>query len=294
MGGGASMVGPGLTGAPIRGAPSPASPVSLSTTGPGGVSVFQGPDGPQLYADVGQPRASWGDLLTAVRAGDPGAKMRLAGRIGGTAAGIGSGLSAMSRAMGQGASPFSVASSALGSGYGTSRLASGALEMPGQMVAERAAQGQQEQEFQNWLAANPQFAHMTNDEQRQIYTGYQGAQQRDLRQLGADVASPPAPAPATTPPPTTPPPSAGTPAPAPTPAAPAGPPAVPPEGLPPGWTQEQWDYYGQQWLDQDPTRQERLYAQPVETPEEAAAGLWGNVDWKAEPMELAWRMLKHD
>jgi hypothetical protein len=25
-------------------------------------------------------------------------------------------------------------------------------------------------------------------------------------------------------------------------------PAIPPEGLPPGWTMEQWNYYGQQWL----------------------------------------------
>ena len=28
-----------------------------------------------------------------------------------------------------------------------------------------------------------------------------------------------------------------------------GPPAVPAEGLPAGWTQEQWNYYGQEWLD---------------------------------------------
>jgi hypothetical protein len=26
-------------------------------------------------------------------------------------------------------------------------------------------------------------------------------------------------------------------------------PALPATGLPPGWTMEQWDYYGQQWLD---------------------------------------------
>ena len=25
-------------------------------------------------------------------------------------------------------------------------------------------------------------------------------------------------------------------------------PAVPPEGIPVGWTMEQWNYYGQQWL----------------------------------------------
>ena len=35
---------------------------------------------------------------------------------------------------------------------------------------------------------------------------------------------------------------------APQPATPAGPP-LPPEGLPPGWTMEQWAYYGQQYLD---------------------------------------------
>jgi len=29
-------------------------------------------------------------------------------------------------------------------------------------------------------------------------------------------------------------------------------PAIPAEGIPPGWTMEQWNYYGQQWLiDQD-------------------------------------------
>jgi hypothetical protein len=28
-----------------------------------------------------------------------------------------------------------------------------------------------------------------------------------------------------------------------------GPPAIPLEGLPAGWTQEQWNYYGQEWLD---------------------------------------------
>nr|MBC8517683.1 hypothetical protein [Euryarchaeota archaeon] len=28
-----------------------------------------------------------------------------------------------------------------------------------------------------------------------------------------------------------------------------GPPPIPAEGLPAGWTQEQWNYYGQEWLD---------------------------------------------
>jgi len=46
---------------------------------------------------------------------------------------------------------------------------------------------------------------------------------------------PPAAAPAVTPPPV--------------PATPAAPP-LPPEGLPPGWTMEQWQYYGHQWLAQ--------------------------------------------
>ena len=36
--------------------------------------------------------------------------------------------------------------------------------------------------------------------------------------------------------------------PAPEPAVQSGPP-VPPEGLPEGWTMEQWNHYGQQWLD---------------------------------------------
>jgi hypothetical protein len=30
--------------------------------------------------------------------------------------------------------------------------------------------------------------------------------------------------------------------------APIAGPAIPPEGIPPGWTMEQWNYYGQQWL----------------------------------------------
>ena len=36
--------------------------------------------------------------------------------------------------------------------------------------------------------------------------------------------------------------------PTPEPAVQSGPP-VPPEGLPEGWTMEQWNHYGQQWLD---------------------------------------------
>ena len=28
-----------------------------------------------------------------------------------------------------------------------------------------------------------------------------------------------------------------------------GPPPIPAEGLPAGWTQEQWNHYGQEWLD---------------------------------------------
>ena len=36
-------------------------------------------------------------------------------------------------------------------------------------------------------------------------------------------------------------------APEPSPASPGHPP-VPEEGLPPGWTMEQWQYYGEEWL----------------------------------------------
>jgi uncharacterized membrane protein len=39
-------------------------------------------------------------------------------------------------------------------------------------------------------------------------------------------------------------------APEPTPSAPAGPPPVPAEGLPPGWSMDQWEHYGEQWLSQ--------------------------------------------
>ena len=39
-------------------------------------------------------------------------------------------------------------------------------------------------------------------------------------------------------------------APEPTPSAPSGPPPVPAEGLPPGWSMDQWEHYGEQWLSQ--------------------------------------------
>lgn len=39
-------------------------------------------------------------------------------------------------------------------------------------------------------------------------------------------------------------------APAAAPSVPAGPPPVPAEGLPPGWTMEQWEHYGAEWLSQ--------------------------------------------
>ena len=34
-----------------------------------------------------------------------------------------------------------------------------------------------------------------------------------------------------------------------------GPPPIPPEGLPPGWTEEQWNHYGHQWLAQMSSQQ---------------------------------------
>ena len=34
------------------------------------------------------------------------------------------------------------------------------------------------------------------------------------------------------------------------PALPPGVPPIPEDGLPPGWTMEQWAFYGQKWIDQ--------------------------------------------
>ncbi|MDG1542257.1 MAG: hypothetical protein P8Q39_05395, partial [Candidatus Thalassarchaeaceae archaeon] len=68
--------------------------------------------------------------------------------------------------------------------------------------------------------------------------------------MGAFEAPPP-PMLATPPPPmaTAPPPVVeAPPAPVPEPVQ-QGPPPIPAEGLPAGWTQEQWNYYGQEWLD---------------------------------------------
>ncbi len=42
----------------------------------------------------------------------------------------------------------------------------------------------------------------------------------------------------------------------------SGPPPVPAEGLPPGWSMEQWDHYGAQWLAQQVTAQ----PEPAQTP----------------------------
>ncbi|MEE3310117.1 MAG: hypothetical protein VX230_01325, partial [Candidatus Thermoplasmatota archaeon] len=42
----------------------------------------------------------------------------------------------------------------------------------------------------------------------------------------------------------------------------SGPPPIPAEGLPPGWTEEQWSYYGAQWLAQ----QEPPQSEPAPTP----------------------------
>jgi hypothetical protein len=54
-------------------------------------------------------------------------------------------------------------------------------------------------------------------------------------------------------------------APAPTPVESSGPPPIPAEGLPPGWTEEQWSYYGAQWLAQQAPAQPE--PAPAPTPE---------------------------
>jgi len=53
-----------------------------------------------------------------------------------------------------------------------------------------------------------------------------------------------------------------TPAPEPAPVA-SGSPPVPAEGLPPGWTMEQWNHYGAQWLSQQAAAQPVPVAEPV-------------------------------
>ena len=56
-------------------------------------------------------------------------------------------------------------------------------------------------------------------------------------------------------------------APEPQPVASTGVPPVPAEGLPPGWTEEQWGYYGAQWLTQQaPAQPEPAPATVVENP----------------------------
>jgi len=55
---------------------------------------------------------------------------------------------------------------------------------------------------------------------------------------------------------------AAAPAPAPEPVA-SGPPPVPAEGLPPGWTMEQWNHYGAQWLAQQAEAQPAPAPNPV-------------------------------
>ena len=62
--------------------------------------------------------------------------------------------------------------------------------------------------------------------------------------------APPAGAPPAAPAPAMPAPEPEAAAPAPEPAAPAAPP-VPAEGLPDGWSMEQWQAYGQMWLEQN-------------------------------------------
>ena len=57
----------------------------------------------------------------------------------------------------------------------------------------------------------------------------------------------------------------------PEPVAPAGPP-LPSTGLPDGWTMEQWNHYGQQWLDANP----QLAVQPASQPADPFAALQPN------------------
>jgi len=53
------------------------------------------------------------------------------------------------------------------------------------------------------------------------------------------------------------------PAPEPVHVASSGSPPVPAEGLPPGWTMEQWDHYGAQWLSQQAATQPAPAATPI-------------------------------
>ena len=67
-------------------------------------------------------------------------------------------------------------------------------------------------------------------------------------------------------------------APAPTPVESSGPPPIPAEGLPPGWTEEQWSYYGAQWLAQQASAQPEpapatTPANPFSTPASAEGDL---------------------
>ena len=56
-------------------------------------------------------------------------------------------------------------------------------------------------------------------------------------------------------------------APDPTPVESSGTPPIPAEGLPPGWTEEQWGYYGAQWLAQQaPAEPEPAPATAAENP----------------------------
>jgi hypothetical protein len=56
-------------------------------------------------------------------------------------------------------------------------------------------------------------------------------------------------------------------APDPAPVESSGSPPIPAEGLPPGWTEEQWGYYGAQWLAQQaPAQSEPAPATTVENP----------------------------
>lgn len=68
-------------------------------------------------------------------------------------------------------------------------------------------------------------------------------------------------------------------APEPTPIESSGSPPIPAEGLPPGWTEEQWGYYGAQWLTQQaPAQPEPAPATTVENPFSAPTSAEDDLD----------------
>ena len=68
-------------------------------------------------------------------------------------------------------------------------------------------------------------------------------------------------------------------APAPAPVESSGAPPIPAEGLPPGWTEEQWGYYGAQWLAQQaPAQPEPAPATAAENPFSAPTSAEDDLD----------------